>query len=661
MSKPHYYVTTPIYYVNSSPHIGSACTTIAADVLARRHRMQGESVRFLTGTDENALKVARAAAEKGVSVQAFVDALSDEFRQTWRSMHIDCDDFIRTTEARHREAVQAFFRAMQSNGDVYKGVYEGWYCVSDETFFNAADVGDDHLCPNAECRKPLTWVREEDWFFRLSKYADRLLAQIEADPDWLQPEHRKNEVIAFIKQGLRDQSITRANPGWGIPVPGEEDKVIYVWFDALINYVAAIGWPNNMDQFNTWWPADHLMAKEIFVRFHATLWPAMLMSLGLPLPKRVFGHGWWMVGGQKGSKSKGDLPHPVRLSEQLAGWAGCSLDIAVDALRYLMCREMQFGSDSEYVLERFLERYNSDLANDLGNVLNRSVNMAIRFCNGVVPAAGPVNTELQTLAEDISAQCQIEYDRFRLNAVLDQIWRMVSRLNKYIDEQAPWALNKAGDTAAAGAVLYNALEGIRLCALWLAPTMPVAARLIWAQLGIANDPVQASLETEDHWGRLTSGQPLPPAEPLFPRIDLAAVRTTETVEETMNETPEHTAPTAAAPQEEVPAVPEITIDDFLKVKLRVGTVLEVGPVPNATKLLQLRVDLGDEQRTVLAGIAESYDPADLVGRQVVLVANLKPRKMRGIESQGMILAADVDGKAVFLTPERPVAPGTGVR
>ncbi len=661
MSKPHYYVTTPIYYVNSSPHIGSACTTIAADMLARRHRMQGESVHFLTGTDENALKVARAAAEKGVTVQALVDALSDEFRQTWRAMHIDCDDFIRTTEPRHREAVQAFFRAMQANGDVYKGVYEGWYCVSDETFFTAADVGEDHLCPNAECRKPLTWVREEDWFFRLSKYAEPLMAQIEADPDWLQPEHRKNEVIAFIKQGLRDQSITRANPGWGIPVPGEEDKVIYVWFDALINYVAAIGWPNDIDRFGAWWPADHLMAKEIFVRFHATLWPAMLMSLGLPLPRRVFGHGWWMVGGQKGSKSKGDLPHPVRLAEQIAGWAGCSTDIAVDALRYLMTREMQFGSDSEYVLERFLERYNSDLANDLGNVLNRSVNMAIRFCQGQVPAAGPVNAELQALASDISAQCQVEYDRFRLNAVLDQIWRMVSRLNKYIDEQAPWALNKAGDSAGAGAVLYNALEGVRLCALWLAPVMPVAARSIWAQLGIAEDPVQASLMTDEHWGRLPSGQPLPSPEPLFPRIDLAAVHVAETTEETMNETPAPPAPVETAPQEETPVVPEITIDDFLKVKLRVGTVLDAGPVPNATKLLQLRVDLGDEQRTVLAGIAESYEPADLVGRQVVLVANLKPRKMRGIESQGMILAADLDGKAVFLTPERAVAPGTGVR
>ncbi len=642
-SEKAYYITTPIYYVNSSPHIGSTLTTLAADMLARYQRMRGRKVWFLTGTDENAIKVHRAAQERGMPTQQFVDELATEFQQAWKTMHIEYDDFIRTTEPRHVRVVQEFFRRMLQNGDIYKGIYEGWYCVSDETFFAPSDVGEDRLCPNAECRRPLQWVQEEDYFFRLSAYGDRLLRYIEEHPDWLEPEFRKNEVIAFIKQGLRDQSVTRANPGWGIPVPGEPDKVIYVWFDALINYVSATGWPEDMGRYPQLWPAVHLMGKEIFVRFHATLWPAMLMSVGLPVPERIFGHGWWTIGGEKGSKSKGNLPHPVQLAKDIATWSGAEFDLAVDAERYLLIREMQFGLDSEFSEESFRKRYNSDLANDLGNLLNRTLNMVWRYAQGRVPQPLEHNAELAQLAEHIDRGIAEEVYRFRLNGVLEQIWRMVSRLNKYLDEQAPWSLYRNGEVERAQGVLYDVLEGIRLCALWLAPTMPVATARIWEQLGIGTQPVQASWQTESVWARLQPGTSVQQPQPLFPRITEEALTVT-----TEKET-------------EMEGSNWITIQDFQKLEIKIAEVKWAEPVPNTSKLLKLTVDIGGEERTLVAGIAETYSPQDVIGRQIVVLTNLQPATIRGVQSQGMLLAAEVDGKAILLTPDKPVPVGSKVR
>ncbi len=642
-SEKAYYVTTPIYYVNSSPHIGSTLTTLAADMLARYQKMQGRKVWFLTGTDENAIKVHRAAQERGVPTQQFVDTLAAEFQQAWKVMHIEYDDFIRTTEPRHVRVVQEFFRRMQQNGDIYKGVYEGWYCVSDETFFAPSDVGEDRLCPNAECRRPLQWVQEEDYFFRLSAYGDRLLQYIEEHPDWLEPEFRKNEVIAFIQQGLRDQSVTRANPGWGIPVPGEPDKVIYVWFDALINYVSATGWPEDMERYQQLWPAVHLMGKEIFVRFHATLWPAMLMSIGLPVPERIFGHGWWTIGGEKGSKSKGNLPHPVQLARDIAAWSGADFDIAVDAERYLLIREMQFGLDSEFSEESFRKRYNSDLANDLGNLLNRTLNMVWRYAEGRVPKPLQHNRELAELAADIDRGIAEEVYRFRLNAVLEQIWRMVSRLNKYLDEQAPWGLYRNGEIERAQGVLYDVLEGMRLCALWLAPTMPVATARIWEQLGLESQPVQANWQTESAWGRLQPGASVQQPQPLFPRITEEALTVTTEKETRMEQGN------------------LISVQDFQKLEIKIAEVKSAEPVPNTSKLLKLTVDIGGEERTLVAGIAETYRPQDVIGRQIVVLTNLQPATIRGVQSQGMLLAAEVDGKAILLTPDKPVPTGSKVR
>ncbi len=665
MSHDKSYITTPIYYVNSTPHIGNSLTTIACDVLARYRRMQGMRSYFLTGTDENALKVSRVADERGIDRQLFVDQLSAEFRKTWNEMHVNYQDFIRTTEPRHKRAVQEVFNRLKAKGDIYLGTYQGWYCVSDETFFAPADVADDHLCPNKECRKPLQWVEENNYFFKLSAYADRLLEQIEANPTWLSPEFRKNEVIAYIKQGLRDQSITRSNPGWGIEVPGEPDKVVYVWFDALINYISAIGWPDNMDEFAKWWPAEHLMGKEIFVRFHATLWPAMLMGLDLPLPDRVFGHGWWTVGGEKGSKSKGNLPHPVELAQRFSEMSGSSLPVAVDAVRFLLCREMQFGLDSEFTEEHFIDTYNSNLANDLGNVLNRTLNMAHKYFEGVVPEGLTLSAELVTLASDIQTQIEAEYDNYRLNEVLVQIWLMVSRLNKYIDESAPWSLAKQGKDVECASALVSVLDGVRRCVIWMAPFMPEAMKVMWAQLGLSGEPCDQLLADASQPGFKTGHQFGSPS-PVFPRITPEA-RTKMSEQDKQTEQPAAEAvvqpepPKADVVKPAYEPKPQITIDDFAKVELRVGRIIVAERIPKAKKLLKIQVDMGDHQRQVVAGIAASYAPEDLAGKVIIVCTNLQPALLCGVESNGMLLAADFEGKAVLLTPESDAEIGCRIK
>lgn len=663
------YITTPIYYVNGKPHIGSALTTVCCDALARYHRLRGRRVWFLTGTDEQATKVVEAAEKAGVPVQAFVDGLADDFKTAWSRMHIAYDDFIRTTEPRHVRVVQEFFRRLRERGDVYAGLYEGWYCVPDETFFRESDIGPDQRCP--ECGGPLRRVQEENYFFRLSAYGDRLLAHIAANPGFLQPDFRRNEVIRFIERGLRDMSITRANYGWGIPVPDEPDKVIYVWFDALINYLAATGWPDDEARYRELWPADvHMMAKEIFVRFHATLWPAMLMALDLPLPKTVYAHGWWVnaEGGKEGRRT-GGLPHPTAFAQEIADLSGASFDVAADALRYLLLREMAFPGDTEYRRANFLARYNADLANDLGNLCNRAVTMVTRYFNGVLPPPARVEEEIAALAREVVVEHEAAFAEFRFNGALEAVWRLVGRMNRYIEEKTPWTLAKQGQTEELAVTLYTCLEAVRVIATLIAPVMPVAAEALWKQIGLETTVEQARWEDAVTWGLLPSGTPLPAPQPLFPRIQETKQETKPVSEEKAEggaraESREATGEGGAAKPEPLSTQapePLISIDDFMKVELRVANITSAEPVPNANRLLKLTVELGGETRTLLAGIAEMYPPDELVGRQVVVVANLQPRKMRGIESQGMLLAADVEGQAILLQPETRVPSGSRVR
>lgn len=657
-SNKRYYVTTPIYYVNGRPHIGSALTTLCCDFLKRYQAMRGRATWFLTGTDENATKNQEAAEAAGVPTLEFVTQLAGEFRRTWQAMGYDFDDFIRTTEERHVRAVQEVFRRLRASGDLYRGTYEGWYCVSDETFFRDSDVGEDRLCPNEECRKPLRRVQEENYFFRLSAYGDRLLAYIEEHPEFLQPDFRRNEVIAFIKQGLRDASVTRANNGWGIPVPDEPDKVIYVWFDALINYLSATGWPDDMARYEELWPADvHLMAKEIFVRFHATLWPAMLMALGLPLPRQVYAHGWWVgSSGKKEGKRTGGLPDPVELAEEFAARSGAARELAIDAVRYLMLREMIFHGDSEFSEESFVRRYNADLANDLGNLCNRTIAMVARYCDGLAPSAAP-DPEIGAVA----AQCVEDYEtavtEFRFHAALQAAWNLVARVNRYIVDHAPWNLARDGRREELEAVLATCLEAVRVTSVLVAPAMPATSRALRRQLGIEDADAVVRWEEARQWGPAPAGRRVLSPQPLFPRIVEAPAPAPAASEKSAPKE----KPMATTPSPEKPQQSYVTYEQFAQLDLRIATVQSAERVPDATKLLKLTVDLGTETRTILAGIAEMYEPEELVGKQIVMIVNLQPRKIRGIESQGMLLAADVDGQAILLQPETEVPAGSRVR
>jgi methionyl-tRNA synthetase len=680
-----YYITTPIYYVNGLPHVGSALTTVSCDALARYHRLRGRETWLLTGTDENAPKVVEAAEKAGIPTKPFVDELAVAFEECWRELHVNVDVFMRTTDPRHVRAVQEFVCRLQERGYVYKDTYEGWYSVSDETFYRDSEVKDGIAI---ETGKPVARVQEENYFFRLSAFEAPLRAHIEANPDFLQPDFRRNEVLGFMSEGLRDMCITRVNKGWGIPVPGDESRVIYVWFDALINYLAATGWPDDPN-WETLWPADlHFMGKEIFVRFHATLWPAMLMALDLPLPKQVYAHGWWTIQGAKGGKTGASLPHPTRLTRLLAERSGASFRLAADAQRYLLCREMNYGPDTEFTVENLLRRYNTDLANDLGNLLNRTVNMVVRYFDGVVPQTTAHDHEIAALALQVQEEYARAMAEFRLNAALEAAWKLVARMNKYIDERTPWTLAKAANAGdeesrrALETVLYACLEATRLVSILISPFLPVAADAIRAQLGIAQ-PVEEARWEDLHWGGLTAGTKVGPPQPVFPRIQELTVdeatlyalgsanppaadevkERSQPVSETPVSSTQHPAPgTPVAPAEAAPDEAPITIDDFMKVQLRVAEILAAEPVPNATKLLRLTIQVGeDDTRTILAGIAEFYPPEQLVGRQVVIVANLQPRKMRGIESQGMLLAADVEGRAILLQPDSPVPVGSRVR
>lgn len=642
-----FYITTPIYYVNSVPHVGTTLTTVVADICARYQRMRGEETWFLTGTDENGTKVMEAAEKVGETPQAFVNRISGEFVKVFQGMEVRYDDFIRTTEPRHFVAVQELFELLRKKDHIYLGKYEGWYDVGSETFVKETDLVDGKSPDGNEVR----WVEEENWFFRLSAFGEQLLDHIEKNPGFLLPVSRKNEVLSFIKGGLRDMCITRANAGWGIPVPGDDSKVIYVWFDALINYLSATGWPND-PYWDQKWPADiHWMAKEIFTRFHATLWPAMLMGAGLPLPKTVIAHGWFTFGDDKMSKSKGNVIAPLELAKEIQDFSGCHEEVSIDVVRYSLAALLPYEGDTNYTKEEVFNRYNYDLANDLGNALNRSLAMAHKFVGGVVPN-GPSDPEVV----DVIADCVVAYDQsmseLRINEAVSVTWGLVRFLNKYIDTQAPWALAKADDPKLFP-VLRSMLLGLRSVEGLIRPIMPSVADAIAGQLNLHSLVAWEDIGSE---GSLPEETKLNDPTPIFPRIDLKAMETAKTTEpESKQEAPKP----ERKPKLEPPA--EIGIEDFMKVQLKVGRVLEAEPLEGSEKLLKLQVLIGAEKRQILAGVKKSYAPLDLVGRQVVVVANLKPAKLMGHESQGMILAADgPDGTAIFLTPEAEAPEGTSV-
>ena len=651
MSKT-YYVTTPIYYVNNVPHVGSATTTLIVDAVIRYHKLRGEETYFLTGTDEHAQKVADAAAKAGKTPQAFVDEISQRYVQAWKLLGIEYDRFIRTTEEHHMDVTAEVFRRLQATGDIYQGSYEGWYSVSDETFLRDSEVEDGH---SKETGAPVERVTELNYYFRLSAYGDRLLAYIEANPDFLMPDTRRNEVIAFIKEGLRDVPVSRRNAGWGIPVPGDSSQVIYVWFEALINYLTASGWPD--EGWEKLWPADaHLMGKEIYTRFHATLWPAMLMGLGLPVPGHVIGHGWWLVGGEKGSKSKGNIPGPQEVIDRIVAYSGAPVEMATDALRYYLLRDISFTGDAEFGFGQLSVRYNGELANNLGNLLNRSLNMLHQFSAGIVPdrAAATAESDVAQIAMETTRAVEEAMDLYNPGAALAAIAKFVAANNKAIDTAAPWKKAKEGDQESIDQALYVALESLRIVSILAAPFMPRAAVEIRRQLGIGGQPMKWSNATR--WGLIAAGIQTRVASPIFPRFDAKKAISDDAAK--------HSPLPAKKENVKLTESELITIQDFAKVQLRIAEIKTAERIEGANKLLRLTVDVGEpEVRQLVAGIAESYAPEDLPGRKIVIVANLAPARIRGVESNGMLVAAtDEDGKAVLLSPDKAdLAPGSKIR
>jgi methionyl-tRNA synthetase len=650
-----FYITTPIYYVNGVPHVGSATTTLICDAIARFHRLRGEKVFFLTGTDEHAQKVANVAVKEGKTPQAFVDEISQRYVASWGYLGIQYDRFIRTTDPDHKAAVAEMFKRLQASGDIYSGLYEGWYSVADETFFRDSDVENGHA---KETGAVVERVTQENYYFRLSAYSDRLLDYIERHPDFLQPATRRNEVIGFIKEGLRDVPFSRPNNGWGIPVPGDPAQVVYVWPDALMNYLAATGWPENAN-FTEFWPADaHLVGKEIYTRFHATLWPAMLMALGLELPKHVIGHGWWLIEGEKGSKSKGNIPTPQEAVAHLIERSGAREDVAIDALRFYLLRDISFTGDAEFSYDTWTSHYNGILANNLGNLLNRSLNMVRQYEEGIVPdvAARTASSDVAIAAREAASEVEAQMLAFNPAGALEAIARFVDVNNKAIDTAAPWKRFKAGERDAVADALYIALEANRILSILVASFMPKVSEAMRAQLGLTT-PVAWSDALE--WGQLPPNARVHEAIPLFPRIG--------TKKPSVAAEAKPSAPTGAKTANGNKPMTDdqtITIDDFAKIQLRVAEIKTAEAIEGTKKLLRLTVDVGEpEPRQLVAGIAESYRPEDLPGKKIVVVANLQSAVIRGVASQGMLLAAtDPDGKAILLTPENAdIPPGAKVK
>lgn len=637
--RERFYVTTPIYYPSDRLHIGHAYTTTVADSLARWHRFAGRDVYFVTGSDEHGQKIQRAALAKGVTPQAYVDEIVASFKHLWEKMNIRYDDFVRTTDDRHHRAVQAVFQKIYDQGDIYKSAYEGWYCTPCETFWVESRLEEGH-CP--DCKRPVELVKEESYFFRLSKYAERLLKHIEEHPEFIQPESRRNEMVNFIKGGLEDLCVSRTTFDWGIPVPFDSKHVVYVWFDALTNYLTALGYPDTDGLMEDWWPADlHLVGKEI-MRFHTIIWPIMLMALELPLPKTVFGHGWLLFDSDKMSKSKGNVVDPLVLIDEFG----------VDAIRYFLMREISFGQDGNFSRKALIERTNADLANDLGNLLNRTLSMLNRYFDGVVPepaaSPGDVDQALIDHANRLGKEVDDCLKQFKLNDALIRIWQLVGRANKYVDERAPWNLAKLEDKSELSSVMYNLVETLRIVALLIKPFLPETGEKMWQQLGLAG--LNSKSLADAVWGLLPAGTQTAKGDPIFPRIE--AEKEEEPAEEPKEQKQEETKPEGVL----------ISIDDFMKCELVVAEILEAGPVKGADRLLKLQVDIGSEKRQIVAGIAMHYAPADLIGKRIVVVQNLKPAKLRGELSEGMLLAAtSPDGTLELVSVSEAIPAGSRVK
>jgi methionyl-tRNA synthetase len=681
-----FYLTTPIYYVNDQPHIGHTYTTVVADVIARFRRMLGQDVYFLTGTDEHGQKIERAAQARGTSPIQLADQVVERFRSLWKRLGISNDDFIRTTEDRHRRGAERLYHQIKAKGDIYKDAYKGWYCTSCESFYPESQIVDGR-CPDQGHK--VDWTEEESYFFRLSKYQEPLLAHYRAHPDFVFPETRRNEVVAFVESGLKDLSISRSSFSWGIPLPDDPKHVLYVWFDALSNYMTALGYGADRKLYARYWPADlHLVGKDI-LRFHAVYWPAFLLAADEPLPRRVVAHGWWLRDAAKISKSKGGVVDPLPLLDAFG----------VDPLRYFLLREMTFGQDANYSDEAFIDRVNGDLANDLGNLLSRTLKMIEDYSGGKIPKTDARFREdepLKVAAKDAWSGLVRDFEALDLSGGLARVWHFIGLLNRFIVQNEPWKIAQdAGRRWAVDSVLYTVAEGLRIVAILIAPVMPAAAAEIWRRLGVTGDVTAASLE-HFSWGALKPGRPIARGDSLFPRIDKASylAEARGDKETTMETRKPPAAPPQSPPAPVVPAGPpgpplaaaqasgpepgagaasaaagapaagtaEIGIDEFARVDLRTAKVVAAERVQGADRLLKLTVDIGAETRTIVAGIAARYAPESLVGRTIVVVANLKPAKLRGVISQGMLLAAsDSAGQPYILTTEEPVPPGWRVK
>jgi len=645
MSKK-FYITTPIYYVNAHPHIGHAYTTIACDTIARRHRMLGDDTWFLTGTDEHGQKIERAAQAAGKTPQQFTDEISAEFRALWQRMGLTPDDFIRTTSDRHKQGVQALWRKIRDNGYIYKGIYTGQYCVSCELYVDGIGPGDP--CP--DCGRPTETVHEENYYFKLSAFQEKLISLYTDQPDFIRPDTRRNEVLSFVRGGLRDLSISRSTFSWGIPVPDDPKHIVYVWLDALANYITALGYgSNDTTKFDKFWPADvHMIGKEI-VRFHCVYWPAFLLAAGLPLPRSITAHGWLLFEESKMSKSRGNIVRAETIVDVLG----------TDALRYFLLREVVFGQDGSFSFDALVQRYNSDLANGLGNLASRTLTMINRYFKGEVPypsnaAHTPAEAAIENTAKKTISAYAAFFDQYQFSRALETAWSMVGAVDKYIVENEPWALGERSDEesrARLATVLYTSAEALRIVTALAHPVIPDATAKIWTQLGLGD--IQKFDLTQLQWGQLHLGTKLGEIQAVFPRADKSAITRMQQMEEQAASVganvpavqPSGEKQPVAAPVKAAAAIPEgkISIDDFAKVELRVAQVKTAERVKGADKLLRIEVDLGTEVRQLVAGIAEAYEPETLIGRKVVIVANLAPRKLRGLESNGMIVAASPEG------------------
>ena len=628
-----YYITTPIYYANGEPHAGHAYTTIAADALARYHRIKGNDVFYLTGVDEHGANIDKTAESKGYSPQEYCDMLAPIFTDLWKRLNISNDIFLRTTSDLHKRGIHKFLTALYESGDIYKGHYEGYYCRPCERFFPDKEIPEEKICPVH--KTPLEFVKEENYFFRLSKYQDKLLQLYSEQPNFVYPDSRRNELLNVLESGLEDISISRSSVSWGISLPFDPEHIAYVWIDALPNYITALGYDVDDKNFKKYWPANvHMMAKEI-TRFHAIIWPAMLMAVDLPLPNQIVAHGWLTKDGEALSKTRGIF---IDMDGNVDTYG-------VDAFRYYLLREFSFGNDGDYRPTRLHARYNADLANDLGNLLNRVLGLLNKNFDAIPSPTTPgeFDDDIMTLTNETIASIDGYIKLFAFDSALESIWELIRRVNKYVQQTEVWTLTEPETKPRMGTILYNCLEALRIISVFLSPFIPETAEKIQKQIGLKN------FDTTTSWGNLPDGIVVSKGNPIFPRVDLKK-----------EEKPQTHKPKQTKPKSDKKMTENISFSEFQKLDLRVGNIISAESVEGTDRLLKLQVDIGDEQRQVVAGIAEHYTPDTLIGQQVVIVVNLEPATIRNVESQGMILAASGDS-VVLITPETEVPLGTEVR